>query len=86
MRLNDTASIVATTLGEGENHSTSVEKIDNGYLVNRSSWNPRTGQSTSSKTYSETEPRMMPQGAGLGDATGKGSLRDTMEYMRQEKP
>lgn len=79
-RLNDTAAIIATPLGEGESHSTSVEKIDNGYLVCRSSWNPRTGQSKSSKVFSETEPRVMPE-AMEANGVGNSSLRDTMSYL-----
>jgi hypothetical protein len=83
MRLNDTAAIAATPLGEGESKTVSVCKENGQYSIRRSEYNPRTGQYKDSVEHSEVEPRVTvalagPQGS---DAAGSRGLSDTKAYL-----
>lgn len=83
-RLNDTAAIVATPLLQNEEHSISVRKIDNGYIVRTSNCDPRTGEYRSQETFQASEPKIIPGRAarqGANADAGASPLKDTMQYL-----
>ena len=85
-RLNDTAALTSRPFGAGENHSVSVSKIDNGYLVRTTSCNDRTGEYKVNESFSSSPPRILPakldgrQGGGNG-AVGAEGLSTTRSYL-----
>lgn len=80
-RLNDTARLRSAP-ANGREHSISVEKIENGYLVCTSSCNPRTGEYTYSKEFSRSEPELEPPRLRRASGTvGESGLADTVRYL-----
>lgn len=76
-QLNDTAAIAnvpADNLQKHEYRSTSVRKIDNGYVVSESS--NKDGEYESREYYSETPP----QAAGDSEAN---PMRAAIDYMKR---
>lgn len=84
-RLSDTARLASTPSDPGESHSISSRKIDNGYLVSQSSYNPGTGAYTCAERFVKNPPRLMPpkldgrQGSAGND--GPEALSDAVAYM-----
>lgn len=87
-RLNDTVALASCPIEAGQNHSVSVEKCDNGYLVCSSSYNDKTGEYRSRKQYYEEPPRIVPprvsRSGPKSDAAGSRGLSDTMNYLRDK--
>lgn len=85
-RLNDTVALlgVPTRSEQGEHHSVSTEKIDNGYLVRQSRCDPKTGEYSSTTHFCETPPKIIPARVSRRGAAAdsKSSLRDAMDYMK----
>jgi len=81
-RLNDTAAIVREPGGNLE-HSVSVRRIDNGFLVCRTTHNEGTGTFTRSEEFSKNAPRVgMPQVKKDAAGYGEGSLSAAVESLR----
>lgn len=83
-RLNDTAALVSVPLLQNEEHSIRVRKIDNGYIVNTTNCNPRTGEYRSQEQYTASEPRIIPGRVarqGVNADAGASPLKDTMQYL-----
>jgi len=82
-RLNDTRALVDRPFQAGEDHSISVRRIENGYLVRQSACNPETGEYRSSESFSSTPPRITPPKVAGRQANGDtgGTLRSTKAYM-----
>ena len=77
-RLNDTAAVVGIpSFGPelNESNSVSVRKIDNGYIVNKSSC--RNGRYESSEQYSPTAPQ-------LQDGENSSAMSKAVNYMKSE--
>ena len=85
-RLNDTEGLRPSSgMADGGDHSVSVRKIDNGYVVRQSSYNNKTGQCSSSETFSEREPRVSAPKVGKSPAPDQGSpLRGAMDYLSEK--
>lgn len=86
-RLNDTAAVIAgPSYGAGESHHISTRKIDNGWLVEQSVCNERTGEYRSSCNFTPTQPRLEPGRAVRqgGSVDGGSTLRRTMDYLRDD--
>ena len=81
-RLNDTAAIVREPGGNLE-HSVSVRRIDNGFLVRRTTHNEGTGTYTHSEEFSKNAPRIgMPQVKKDAAGYGEGSISAAVELLR----
>ena len=81
-RLNDTAALVREPGGNLE-HSVSVRRIDNGFLVCRTTHNEGTGTFTRSEEFSKNAPRVgMPQVKKDAAGYGEGSLSAAVESLR----
>lgn len=82
-RLNDTRALTDRPYAAGVEHTVRSEKIDNGYLVHRSSYNPETGEYKCSKTFYRSVPNITPPKVGRGAAgDGDGStLSDAKAYL-----
>lgn len=85
-RLNDTEALRSRPFDAGEDHSVSVRKIDNGYMVRHSSCNPNTGEYKSSEVFSAKPPRIIParmdgRQGGTEGACGPEGLGATRAYM-----
>ena len=83
-RLNDTAAIANRPMEAGETHTVSSRKVENGWMVCHSYYNPRTGECRSSEVFS-TSPPMVPRpgDGGSGPSPDSGSsLAKAMEYMK----
>ena len=82
-RLSDTASLVARS-PEGEMERTQrIRKIDNGYLVSDSTYNPRTGVCKSSEKFSVSPPKGF-EGMNSSGAVGNEGLADTKSYLGKD--
>lgn len=79
-RLNDTSAIATRSSGVGADHSISTRKIDNGYVVSESSFNPATGEFKRSESFQAEAPKVIPGKVEKDDSAG-GGLRDTMNYL-----
>ena len=81
-RLNDTAALVREPGGNLE-HSVSVRRIDNGFLVCRTTHNEGTGTYTRSEEFSKNAPRVgMPQVKKDAAGYSEGSLSAAVEMLR----
>jgi len=60
-RLSDTEALTDRE-ASATDHSVSVRQIANGYMIRRSSYNERTGDSYSVEEYSATAPKVTPPG------------------------
>ncbi len=83
-RLNDVAALAERPPGGEASHSMSTRKIDNGWLVESSVCDPKTGAYKSSCTFSPNPPRIIPgRVARTGVSPDSGdSLRRTMDYLK----
>ena len=83
-RLNDTAAISGPgSGGSNVNHTVRSRKIDNGYVVETTMYNVKTGQFRSSETFSQEPPRIEPPKVSSGASPdGPGVLSACMRYMR----
>lgn len=89
-RLNDTAALTSAPSRGGESHHISTRKIDNGFLVERSTCTD-TGEYKSSTEFHREAPRVAistsrarsPNGepSGRKSDVGSESLRDASEYL-----
>lgn len=79
-KLNNTRAIAEKPLRGGSTRTTSVEKIDNGYLTRTSEWNDKTGQYKSSTEYSKDVPGNEGADRARG-GVGCESLSDTKSYL-----
>lgn len=80
-RLNDTAAIARRPIGAlGGSVTTSVRKIDNGYVVEHSSYNRKTGQYKSSEEYCADAPDGHGNTSKRGGVGAEG-LADTKRYL-----
>lgn len=85
-RLSDTASLTNSPAEAGESHHISTRKIDNGYIVNQSTCNPRTGEYRSSEAFMATPPRVIPGRVARGPAPDSSeSLREARDYLGDHK-
>lgn len=87
-RLNDTRAIAEEGREAGERHSISTRKISNGYIVEKTTSNPNTGEWSCSETYMDRPPKIMPARVSRGPSPDQGegnSLADTMKYLNQDK-
>lgn len=86
-RLSDTNAIAGTPYDAGEDHNISVRKIDNGFMVRQSSCDPMTGEYKSSEAYYKERPRVLAPKIfrGASPDMGEGGLRDTMNYLNNDK-
>ena len=86
-RLNDTAAIASAPPRGGESHHISTREIENGWLVESSVCNERTGEYRSSTKFVETAPRIIPGRAARVGASpdSSTSLRQTMDYLKEGK-
>lgn len=82
-RLNDTEAIVKRPLDGETTRTQSVRKIDNGYLVNDSEWNSKTGTYRQSERFCETVPGELESPAGQGSCGPEG-LADTKKYLGED--
>lgn len=76
-RLNDTAAIAAEpadNLQKHESRTTSVSKIDNGYIVRESS--SKDGEYECREYYSKDQPQ-------LGEDKGETSMKKAVDYMKR---
>jgi hypothetical protein len=80
-RLNDTSAI-ARSPSSSEEHTISTEKIDNGYLVRKSTYNNETGECRSSKTFYEKAPRVTEPTVRGESRSGGNSLSDAINSMK----
>jgi hypothetical protein len=81
-RLNDTAALVESPpMQGGQEHSIRVKKIDNGYLICTSEYNPDTGVYKSREEFSARPPRIMPGRVAFGRIDPGNPLADAMRYM-----
>lgn len=81
-RLSDTAALVGGGTGESDysRRSVEVEKIDNGYLVTKSTSGD--GEYTCTKEYSRDRPNL--DGGQRSEAqSGSGSLRDAIKTAKE---
>lgn len=83
-RLNDTRALTDSPPREGETHHISTERIDNGYLVRRSTCTD-TGEYKSSTRFYKNAPTILPprairNGDGPPGAVGNEGLVDGAEY------
>jgi len=85
-RLNDTKGLTREFSGD-VSHTVSTRKIDNGYLIRRSSSNDHTGEYSSSETFSAAPPKVNPPSVSRGNpAPDQGSpLKGAMEYLKGSK-
>lgn len=84
-RLNDTRALTAQPPGGNQEHSVSVRKIDDGFIVRTSTCNPETGEYKSREQYHERAPRIIAPRVARGPAPeNEGSLRDTMAYLNDK--
>lgn len=85
-RLNDTAVLALAAPRGGESHSISTREIENGWLIESSVCNERTGTYRHSTRFVETPPRVIPGRAARvgGSPDSSSSLRQTVEYMREK--
>lgn len=83
-RLSNTAAIERESFS-GQSHSISVRKIDNGYLVSKSSCGPD-GDYRSSESFHRQPPRISEPRVGrqARDSAGDESLADTVDYMKSK--
>lgn len=86
-RLNDTAPIASRPFEAGIEHTVRTEKIDNGYLIKRSSYNGETGAYKCSTEFSKSVPNISPpkiqrDAAGSGDGN---TLADTKNYLNNQR-
>lgn len=84
-RLNDTEALArgAPGLYTGEDHSVSVRRIENGFIIRQSECNPNTGHYSTREVFSERQPRITPASVKRGSVNdGSESLRDTMGYLK----
>lgn len=86
-RLNDTSAVAERAYAAGVEHTIRSEKIDNGYLVKRSSYNPETGEYKCSTEFSKSVPNITPPKVGRGMAgDGDGNtLADTKNYLNNQR-
>ena len=83
--MSDTAALVARPPGGGEDHSVSVRKIDNGYLVRTSTCDERTGMYRSSEQFYERAPKILPPRVARGAAPDAGNaLADARKYLGED--
>jgi hypothetical protein len=85
-RLNDTEALQPSSgMSMGSDHSVSVRKIDNGFVVRQSVYNNRTGECSSTETFSEREPKVTAPKVGRNPAPDQGSpLRGAMDYLSEK--
>lgn len=86
-RLNDTDGLTSRPFQAGQEHTVRTEKIDNGYLVKRSTYNPETGSYTCSTEFSKSVPNISPpkvNRASAGDGDGN-TLADTKNYLNNQR-
>ena len=82
-RKNDTAALVASPPQGGMDHTISVRKIDNGYLVRSSSFNDQTGEFKSAETFSKNAPTIVPAKVARGaNPDAGGALERAMDYLK----
>lgn len=78
-RLNDTVSLVKNGTTSMGRRTTSVRKIDNGYLHEDSYYNEKTGQYECSEQFS-TSPNMEVKKSSVGDE----GLSDVKRYLGKD--
>jgi hypothetical protein len=77
-RLNDTAGLASRPLEGTLEHSRTVEKVGQAYLVTERTWNSKTGDCKVVKSIEGEPPRV----TGPNDA----GLRGAMDYLNDDKP
>ena len=81
-RLNDTAAIVNEPGGNLE-HSVSVRRIDNGFLISKRTYNEGTGLSYHSEEFSKNAPQIgMPKVKKDAAGYSEGSLSAAVGMLR----
>lgn len=81
-KLNNTNAIVERPRNAGENHSISTRKVDNGYVVSESSYNPKTMEYRNSESFQQSPPKIIPGRVDSSPSPDSGGgLRDTMSYL-----
>lgn len=84
-RLNDTSALTARPMEGCLEKTRSVRKIDNGYLVRESTYNSMTGECRSRESYSKKPAGIGGESPSLVGNEGEASLRDTMQYLNNDK-
>jgi len=79
-RLNDTAGLVAVPLDGASEHTVSVRKMGDGYLIRTSRFNSDTGAYTCDEEYTKAAPRLSVEG-GRDSSVGAETLSDTKRYL-----
>ena len=81
-RDSDTAALVGSPICEGELHEVRTEKIDNGYLVHRTSYGGDAGYRRST-VYSAKAPRVDLERSPRGDTGARPG--EASRYLREGK-
>jgi hypothetical protein len=81
-RLNDTVSLVRKGLEAENQHSICTHKIENGWIIEISSYNQETGEYQHRSTFSEKQPNIIPGRVAYstGDV-GNGGLSGAVRYL-----
>lgn len=79
-RLNSSAVIAGRPTKDGTTISTSIRKIDNGWIESRYRYNDKTGESQSSEKFSAEAPF----GASGSGGVGNEGLSDVKTYLGRD--
>lgn len=84
-RLSDTAALRNRPASGVGSHTVSSRKIDNGYMISRSSYDESTGQYKCSEEFSKNPPIMTPpEASSPRDAAGSEGLAGTKSYLGKD--